>query len=58
MSRKYEHRIEYLKENKQDKNHEHHQTKKKSNSSNRTPKEIKKAYSDFQKKLDKSKKIW
>ncbi len=29
MSRKYEHRIEYLKENKEDKNHEHHQTKKK-----------------------------
>ena len=58
MSKKYERKIECLKEHKQDKKHKHHPTKKRSDIRNRKPNEQKKAYKDFQKKLEKSKKIW
>ncbi len=57
MSKKYEHRIEILKEHRQDKGHKYHQTTT-NNIRNKKPNELKKLYKDFKKKIEKSKKIW
>jgi len=55
---KYEHRIDKLKEHKQDKERKYHHTHYKSNKNKRKLKYQKKAFKDFHKKLDKSQKIW
>ncbi len=44
MSKRYEHRVDSLKEHKQEKGHKHHHTKKKSNIRNRKTNKQKKAY--------------
>ncbi|MHA1281445.1 MAG: hypothetical protein ACTSQP_02980 [Promethearchaeota archaeon] len=58
MSKKYEHRIESLKEHKEEKGKGHYRHKKNSRSGKRNLKSQRKAYNDFHKKLEKSKKIW
>ncbi len=58
MSKKYEHRIEKLKEHEKHKGRRDHHTKSKSNVKNKSLNQKKKDYKDFQKKMDKSKKIW
>jgi hypothetical protein len=58
MSKKYEHKIKTLKEHKQDKKHKHHPDKNRSYIRKRKPHEQNKAYKEFKKKIEKSKKIW
>ncbi|MFX1276462.1 MAG: hypothetical protein ACFFBP_00635 [Promethearchaeota archaeon] len=58
MSKRYESRVDVLKEHKQDKDHKYHHTKYKSDAGKKKVKNQKKALKDFQKKMDKSKKIW
>ena len=57
MTNKYLHRIESLKEHREDKEHKNHQ-KKKGNTRVKSYRELKKVYKNFQKKIEKSKKIW
>jgi len=50
MSKKYEHKIENLKEHKQDKEHKHHPARKRSYIKNRKPHELDKVSKEFKKK--------
>ncbi len=58
MSKKYEHRIEILKDHKKDIGKSRHRTKTRKNLRNSSVSQQKKTYNDFRKKINKSKKIW
>jgi len=58
MSKKYEHRIEILKDHKMDKGKKRHRTKTRKDLRNSGVSQQKKTYKDFRKKINKSKKIW
>ena len=58
MSRKYEHRIESLKEHKTDKERRLHKTKNRKKYKDHNANSEKKAQDDFRKKINKSKHIW
>jgi len=58
LSKKYEHRIDALKNHKMDKDRKRHRKTKRKNLRNKSVNQQKKEYKDFRKKVNKSKNIW
>ncbi|NHJ25310.1 MAG: hypothetical protein EAX89_12085 [Candidatus Lokiarchaeota archaeon] len=58
MSKKYEHRVEHLKDHKHDKEENRHHDEIKPYSANNTVSQLKKAEKKFHKKIDESEYTW